>query len=249
MAPVNQAVPSFSDDTLNRVPARALKMLGYIGRTRPVFAVMQAGGFTQADLQEGWALLHATAGYVATSAAPARDEKAAESLAFLDAWDEPNFRRLRAAVRRKHPQAESFLFDGISPGVGTEAIISVSTLLDRVDRLARGPHAQALATLEARGLTPQVRAELREHITIAKGVNAPAVDDSCEKEAAARHRQALVELKMWFDDWAETARTAKLSRFHLIHLGLAKPKKAAKKDADADEDVVDELDEELAELG
>lgn len=245
MAPVNQDVPSFSDDTLNRVPARALKMLGYIGRTRPVFAVMQAGGFTQADLQEGWVLLHETAGYVAATSDPIRDQKAAESLAYLDSWDEPNFRRLRAGVRRKHPAAESFLFDGISPGVGTEAIISVSTILDRVDKLANGPHAAALVTLEERGLTPKVRAELREHVTIAKGFNAPARAPETGKQVADCHREKLVALKMWFDDWAETARTSKLSRFHLIHLGLAKAKKAAK--TGAADDVVDELDEDFDE--
>lgn len=245
MAPVNEAVPEFSDLTLSRTPGKSLTFLGYAGRTPAVYAALKKNGFTQADLQEGWTLLLATGGYVAQAPDPVRDQKTAASLAFVDAWDEPNFRRLRAGIRRKHPAAEEVLFGGLTPGVGTAAILSVTTLLDRVDKLKEGPHAAALATLEQRGLTPRARAELREHITIAKGMNPPEKEPETGKQAAECQRKKLLALKMWFDDWAETARTSGLSRYHLINLGLAKRKKSAKNDAveEFDEDFDEDLDE------
>lgn len=222
MSEVNESGRGFSDDVLSKVPGRALKFLGYIGRTPPVFSVLNNVGFQIADLHDGWALLHAAAGYTQAPRAPVTDPTSAKALAELDAWDEPNLRRLKAAVTRLHPEQVETLFDGIEPGTGTASIMTIATFLDRVDAVAKKT-PKVLETLEKRGLKPETRAHLRSLIATAKGVT-PAPGPIASGSDPAEYRKTLVALKLWFDDWAESARTSGLNRYHLINLGLASRK-------------------------
>lgn len=214
------AANQFSDDVLKRVSPRAYKFLNYAGNSPEVFSAMAANGFRGEDLEEGWALLYA-ARPVIGPASVVDDTQAADARARIDAWDEPNLRRYREAVKRLHPAVEPRLFRGLKPGSGAESIMSVTLFLDRVDQVEDGPDRAVVGTLKQRGLTDAVRTELRELLATAKSVQAPV---SLEK-LRALHRESLVALKLWFDDWAATAHTAGLNRFHLIHLGLATRKK------------------------
>lgn len=220
---------AFSDEVLSGTPERALKLLGYLGRTPAVFATLAPHGYTQAEHDEGWRLLHRASNYVPPATTPTTNPASAAALAELDAWDEPNLRRLRAAIARKHPGTVETLFAGIETGDGSEAILSVSTFLARVDALAGSVHAAALDTLESRGLTQAERARLGELVVLAKGFGqlpGPVAAGAGRTE----HHEALIELKRWYDDWAETARTSIKRRDHLINLGLAarrEPRKSA----------------------
>lgn len=207
----------FHDDTLRRDRLRALKFMDYIGGTPEVFSAMQDGGFRREDLTEGRTLFHQTALFLGP-AAIVQNAKAAEARASIDRWDEPNLRRYRAAVARFHPLAEPRLFKGIKAGTGAQSILTVALFLDRVEAMEEGRDRAVITTLEKRGLTKSVRADLRKLLALATKI------ESSEpvEETLAAHRENLLALKVWFDDWAETARTSRLNRFHLIHLGLAK---------------------------
>jgi hypothetical protein len=120
------------------------------------------------------------------------------------------------------------LFDRLEPKQGPEAVVSVGTLLDRLDQLENSPEREltraadhaALATLAQRGYTPAERARLRGLIELAQTVApvAPVSDDE---------RQAILhELHAWFIDWSTTARSVLDRRDHQIRLGLARRRKS-----------------------
>ena len=89
------------------------------------------------------------------------------------------------------------------------------------DADARKGHVEAdkraLATLAARGIDSKERTRLRELVKTAQSApSATSVETLSAQEAALR------ALKMWHEDWAETARAVIKKRADLIRLGLAK---------------------------
>lgn len=228
----------FTDETLNETPGRAVKFLGVIGRTSLVWALLKEQGYTQKEHDLGWSLLHRAANFVPAGPAVEVDEEARAALAYVDNWEEPNLRRHRSALVRLHPTRVEFLFEGLEFATGAASLLNVERYLDRVDRLESGEARDAadraedrrtLATLETRGLKKEVRRELREKIAVAKGLpDAPGpVASGLDKDA---HREALLALKLWFEDWAETARTVIKRRDVLIRMGLAERKDRRPKD-------------------
>jgi len=223
---------SLSRETLEQTPLRALPLLRAIGTRRAIRAAMGAFGYTPEDHQEGWALLHASSGYVEGQAPDAIDAGVRSAIIELDAWDEDGFRVVRAALGRRHPDQAAFVLDGIGPSEGPAAVMGVKRLLDRLDALEKSParkatrkedHA-ALATLAQRGLDAKERARLAERVATAEGVAAPPEDDTDREKRAEAHVEALAALRAWFDEWSEIAKVAVKRRDHLILMGLAKRK-------------------------
>ena len=227
----------YSRQTLDEAPSRVLAFLAGIGTSASLRTLLASYGYTAAEHQEGWKLLHAATGYEAPPATPPEDRAAADALAAIDAWDEPTFRLARASLSRRFPEQAAFVFAELAPQSGAGALLSVRTFLDRLDvlegrlpgRAKKGApqkaDLEALRVLGERGITAEERARLRKLLATAESGSPPAAD---AKKAAAearaqdgRQEAALVALRAWFDEWAEVARVVVTRRDYLIRLGLA----------------------------
>lgn len=228
-----------SDTVLEEAPGRVLTFLRGIALNPVIFAQLAAVGFTPAEYQLGWSLLHAASGYV-----PALIEAPPRSPAFLamqelDAWDEDGFRRISAPLERLHPEQADFVFaGGLAASTGPKSVVGVKLLLDRLDALESSEERQAtseadhaaLETLANRGIDKAERDRLRALVVTAQTLEAPAVQPGAPD--AAERKKALEDLYLWFKDWSRTAHSVIKKRSHLITLGLA-TRKSPKKKAEA----------------
>lgn len=231
VSPVTQQV-------LERIPVRATKFIQGI-HFKPIRAMLQKGGFGKKDFEEGIKLLRRALGIIAesddstTMFEPMSDE-IVDAIKELDAWDESGYRRARAALRRLHPEQAEFVFKGLTASTGMQAALGVMTFLDRLDALENGPERKstrkedraALDTLATRGIDDKERARLRKLTKIvgtSPDLDLDGVDES-EADREAERQKALVELREWFLDWSETARSVVPRRDYLIRLGLANRK-------------------------
>lgn len=228
--------------TLDATYGRASTFLRGVGTTEGIRARLASRGYDEDEHARGWSLIHAAAGYELQGEAKktsAVDAGVAQAIAELDAWDEPNLRIVRAALTRLHPAAAAFVLDGLEPSTGVSAVLGVKVLLDRLDALQKAPERKAtreedkaaLETLARRGIDANERARLRALVARAEGYVATedgADARSARKEREARTLQALKDLRVWYEDWAEMARVLVTRRDHLIRLGLAKRKASTK---------------------
>lgn len=219
-----------SRQVAEEIPGRALTFLRAVGLSLPLRAIFAAHGYTTAEHQLGWKLLHAVSGYDATFPPVNEDAKVRGAVAELGIWNEPGFRRVHAALGRLHPEQDTFVFKGLTVATGAGAVLAVAAFLDRLDQLegcvereaTRETDHAALATLAARGITPEERLRLRSLVRIAQSF-AAARDSSPRDE---RVTSDLVALRAWYLDWSQTARAVIKRRDHLIRLGLARRKRA-----------------------
>jgi hypothetical protein len=218
---------------LEGTPVQALTFLRTSATKVEIRARLFEAGYSEEEQRLGWRLLLDASGHRPESLPESDDAAARAALAEVDDWDEPGFRRVAAALGRLHPEQHAFVFDGLKAAQGQGALVSVTTLLDRLDALESAPdrHATreadhaALATLEQRGIGRQVREHLRERIAVALTAKAPV--PTPEQPMTPEREQALRELRAWYVDWAETARAIITRRDHLIMLGLSRRKRSA----------------------
>jgi hypothetical protein len=214
------------------VPEKALKFLRAVATWNEVKAAMAAAGYTEEEHALGWRLFHEATGFGPLGIEPRFDAEVRGAIAALDGLDESTLTRVRAALRRFHPEQEAFVFAGLEPGQGVNAVVSMALLLERLDALERAPeraatrdadHA-ALATLAARGIDAKERARLAELVATAKSVrlDVPEPDDSAEQRD-----RALLELTRWYADWADTARAVVKRRDLRLALGFGKRRRAS----------------------
>lgn len=246
LAPMAEA-PEFTPETLEETPARVAKFLLGIGAVATIRTQLAAAGMTADELLEGRKLLLACLAEPERMAPIADSEDAQATraaLAELDAWDEPNFARYGAALKRRFPSAHAYVFRDLKASTGSAAVAGVATFLARIKVLAEGTDparaeqvkddAKAVALLESRGLTKAERKRLDALVKLALGpteaLDALPPDDSPDERLAK-----LAELKGWFDEWAATARAVVKKRVYLIRLGLAQ-RKPGKKGADDGEE-------------
>jgi hypothetical protein len=231
-----------SRQILDETPGRALKFLGTVSRSKVIHALLAARGYTQAEHEQGWSLLLQVSGYQRAAPVTSEDPVVREAVVALDQWDEPNFRIVRAALDRRHPEQSAFVFDGgLGPQVGAAAVVSVATLLDRLDALESSPERkktrkadhEALETLAKRGVDKAERERLRALVEIAKR---PANDDDAiaagdDEDLHASSdatSEGLLALRAWYQEWSEVARVVVKRRSDLIRLGLARRKPTSK---------------------
>jgi len=220
-----------SNTVLEEIPARVLLFLRAVATKIEIRTTLVTAGYTEEEQSYGWKLLLEASGYAPSALPVSGDDKARAAIAELDDWDESGFRRIHAALGRLHPEQDAFVFAGLEPGKGPSAVVSVATLLDRVDALESSPERaatakadkKAIATLAQRGIDAAERARLRELVEIAKGIS--SADVSAASESDERQR-ALAELYAWYKDWSETARALIRRRDHLVLMGLAKRKRS-----------------------
>ncbi|WP_437595173.1 hypothetical protein [Sorangium sp. So ce1000] len=235
-----------SRQVLAETPARALKFLSAAGKNKQIRALLRERGYTDEDHKEGWDLLHRASGFGIGEPDEVEDAEVGAAIAELDAWDEPHFRIIRAALERRHPVQEKFVFDNLTPQVGAGAVVSVKTLLDRLDALEKSAKRKAtrkddhaaLETLAKRGYPKEERSRLRQLVDIASGEGTASEEGDGEATGDAEpvravvdsreHVDALRALYAWHREWSETARAVIKRRDFLVRLGLAHRKTKAK---------------------
>lgn len=235
----------YSNEVLEEIAPRAAKLLNGIGAAPVIRTLMLQAGMTDDDIAEGGKLLVACwsqpPGAKSEQDTP-EARKQREAVAELDQWDEPNFARHAAALRRRHPSAADYVFHDLAASTGIGAVAGISTFLTRVDALEKGSDPQrhgqkkddkkAVELLAARGLDKDERARLASLVAIALGPTAPLAAPSADSAARSAARlAALTALKEWYDEWAAAARAVVKKRGYLIRMGLANrksPKKAEK---------------------
>jgi hypothetical protein len=237
MPPTNEGP---SESVLAALPPKALQFLSTLSRSVPIRAALAARGYDDSEHERGWALLLEVTGYrapLANSQTLATDVR--DAVVEIDAWDEPNFRIIRAALESRHPEQAVFVMGDLSASTGYASVPGLAKLLDRLDELESGKDRKAtrkedhaaLATLEKRGITKAERARLHGLVETAKKADMPEAVEHLEKAAegsAQKSKQAQAEalrkLYAWYREWSETARSVIARRDYLIRLGLAKRK-------------------------
>jgi hypothetical protein len=216
-----------SRQVLEETPGRALSFLRAAGTVTPIASMLATRGYGPDEHKEGWDLLHRVSGYERTPAST-HSKEVSDAIAELDAWDEPNFRIIQATLAREHQAQADFVFQELEPATGALSVLSVKTLLDRLDALEGGADRAgtrkadqaALKRLEKKGYTKGERVRLRALIQTAESV--AGADETAPAEGARQHD--LERLRGWYVEWSETARAVITRRDHLIRLGLAKRK-------------------------
>jgi hypothetical protein len=224
---------------LAATPGKVLTFLRAAATKLEIRAALFAAGYSVEEQAAGWSLLQRATGYLPGMASVSDDAAARAALAEVDAWDEPGFRRISAALERLHPEQHGFVFAGLEAARGAGAVLSVTTLLDRLDELessssrsaTRAADRAAIATLAARGITQELRRHLRELVRVAQTAEPPTFAANVE---VSEQEAALRELRAWYRDWSETARAVIHRRDYLLMLGLSQ-----RKSTPADEDEVD----------
>jgi hypothetical protein len=227
---------SYEQQILEETPAKVIPFLRAVATNKEIRAAMHQCGYTEEEQARGWQLLLAATGYVPTGYGTTDDDNARAAIAELDAWDESGFRRVHAALGRLHPDQDAFVFAGLDPAQGASAVVSVATLLDRLDALESSPDRAAtrdadraaIATLARRGIDAAVRAHLHAVVKTAQTAKLPVPADT--PPVVADRQNALCDLRAWHKDWAETAHAVIRRRDQLILMGLAK-RRTAKDDA------------------
>lgn len=223
-----------SRQVLDGIATRVLAFLIAVGKYFAIRAALSAKGYTEAQHELAWGYLKKLAVFPPGST-PILDKNVRDAVVEIDAWDEPNFAVIRAVLENHHPEVVDFLFDHLTPKQGNEAVVGVSTLLDRLDALESSPDRKAtrkadqaaLATLAARGYTDEERARLRGLVTTAQTMIAPKPISDAERDAT------LLKLYAWHNEWSTIARLVLTRRDHQIAVGIAKRRKTKKADAPA----------------
>ena len=103
-----------SETVLAETPERALKFLSALSNNPALRAILATKGYTDEEHRRGFALLFKASGYNGGAPAPLpMSNEARQAMLELDAWDEPNFRIIRAALEYRHPEQHKFLFQRI----------------------------------------------------------------------------------------------------------------------------------------
>jgi hypothetical protein len=223
-----------SHDVLEATPGRMFRFLRAVAQRSEIRSALEAHGYTPEVHERGWRLLdNVSRGRPKPSVS--NDVVVRDSIAELDGWDERGFRICRAALAHLHPEQEAFVFESLEPAAGPEAVLTVSTLLDRLDALEGAPEREAtreadhaaLETLEQRGITRAERRRLRELVRVARtAVPTQGVNGAPNQE---QYKSDLLALYAWLVDWSEMARVLIRRRDLLVLLGLARRKRPAKK--------------------
>lgn len=223
----------YSDRTLEETPQRVTQFLTGLA-TEPVIRTLMANkaGMSDADVIEGAELLRATFNLPSGERVQIDNPDAQKrrlAVAELDAWDEPNFTRIKAALERHFPGQAAYVFRDLTPSHGFAAVRGVGTLLTRLDALEQGSDPARKAEAEAdrkavellvqRGVTAAVRKQLQGLVDLA--LSPTETVSSAPSTEIAERRRALVALRAWFDEWSSSARVVLTKRSHRIRMGLA----------------------------
>ncbi len=208
---------------------RVLDFLVGVGH-RDARRALEGLGFTDADLEEGWKRLRALS-YVS---ALGPSETAQDPLIALSAWESRWFVVCEVVLRLNFPAVHALVFHKLRRTEGAEVVMSIATLLDRLELIARpeedggmgeeGRRARAL--LDKRNLNDEVLAQGRRLLArIGEEPAAPFQDEVDAQDRAAR-AAAEQHLWSWYLEWSTLARLAISDRRLLRSLGFRRSARA-----------------------
>ena len=201
---------------------RAKRVLTFLyGLSNPrASSALTSSGFTQADFDEGWALLRGLKEVrLAKLPAPANPR----TLADLDTWENRWFGIAKATLARHHPAIHDKVFLNLAQASGVDVITSVSTFLTRLGELGQSSDADAQAArtlLATRGLTVDVVADAQRLLDELGTIRQPP-PPSTEDPAAIAAREAA--LWAWYLEWSRIAQSQITDRNVLRQLGFLGP--------------------------
>jgi hypothetical protein len=231
---VEEETVSVSTETLETTPVRLMLLLRGIGTQKVVRDALRKCGYTAKEHARGWQLLHGCSGFVEGD-----DEGTAvtDAIAEIDAWDEPRFAIAEASLRHRHPAQHAFVFRELRASRGVAAVVGVHTFLSRLDALEASPdrvdtrdadHA-ALATLAARGITPDERARMWALVRTAEMLTDDGGSEA-QVVSTAEQTSRLRAARAFYEEWSSITHTLITRRDLLIRLGLAQRKSPAASD-------------------
>lgn len=224
-----------------------------LGLTAPDLAprALQVG-YDDAEHQQGWRLWREAAGQdrpfnhflgAESRRVVASDPAQKARYTRLDRFENVWFPRTRTGIKRFVPAEHreeverAFFHEMPQQPEGPLVVGSVDKYLSRLEQLREGsvPGGRAVwQALVKKGLTEELLADVRNTIDAARRQEpppAPAQDAEAVQAAAARQIAAVAELRLWYNDWAQTFRQ-ELNQRELKRLGLAAQPKAKRATVD-----------------
>jgi len=225
--------------------ARVVKFLLSVN-DRKVAGYLAKRGFSEEDRDEGWALFDKATGRHMGMQPQRFSGITQELITRMDAWENIWFDVAGAALGHKFPEVRDTLFLNISKSSGADVIVSVKTLLDRMDALEAEGSDQgkgALALLTSRGLTLATREEARK--LLLEATSSPLSPEApTEPEQTRKDEHAVAAMWAWYKDWATTARTVVTPRVLRIRMGVSRARSSEASDevmAETPVEVADDL--------
>ena len=206
---------------LNEKMQRTLSLLMGLRNPR-IFATMAQRGFDKEMLKEGWKLFTDAAGYKMDSDVsydPLAPNEAKEMLSELDQWENTWYPVVDVTLEKRHPDVHEIVMKNLSQTEGNELLVSVKTLLDRLDEIASKPEGQeALAMLEKRGFTDEVRS--RANALLEQLQSTGGVGDALNNDFFEQRDKSVEKMWNWYLEWSTIARTLINRGDILIRMGL-----------------------------
>lgn len=181
--------------------SRLLSFLRGCGNAR-VGAHLRKLGFTQADLDEGWALLReASGGRLAVHADGGEPDP--KVVAAIDDFENRWYPIVSATLARRWPALAADVFLNLAQTEGPAVAVTVQTLLDRLAKMPGADGTAARALLAQRGLDDQAIAGVKELLAQMGTLGeAPAHDPEADrKERDAAEDRAW----QWYLEWSQIA--------------------------------------------
>ena len=228
-----------SDAVLESVTDRTFQFIRAVSCNAGIRAAFARRGYNDALHQQAWTDVLKAAGFQKEEQAVLARPEAAAALALVDAWDEPTFRMARA-ILAPFPEQHAYVFNGLEAKQGAEAVGSVTTFLDRLDKLEKGEERKAtrkkdlaaIAKLAERRIDADERARMRGLLEVAKGFTEAVTPtpEEAAKQVKQKEERRQAKLAVWYflNEWSEIARTDITRRDYLIQLGLVQRKKRKK---------------------
>jgi len=189
-----------------------------------IFTLLVLRGYSNDRRREGWELFLKAGGQLVDMVAPpASDGTPSAQVLEVDAYENEWYDTVEAALQRQYPAVCETVFRNLHKSSDEEVLLTMSTMLDRLDKLQNDAAGRdALALLAERGFTPQVRKHGRDLIErVTKGTVAPLATPDPATEA--ERQKAEDDLWAYYLDWSKTARTVIRRKDLRIKLGISSP--------------------------
>ena len=220
------AAGDVTDETLKLGPPRLLTFLQGVSdpAIRALFAPL---GWSDQRLDEAWSLLNELKAANKIPSTPVPDP-VTEGIASCETWQATGLIRARAMMQLTFPEQAAFMFHDFVAGAGTEAVLNVSTFLQRRQELENGAERkgtrkadhEALLVLEDTGVTKEVLKKLQGFVDKVLTVAPPHPQHLAD--ADVKRTEVLRKIHAWVTAWSEMARTVITRRDQMIKLGIAK---------------------------
>lgn len=203
-------------ETLEATPEKVFRFLLGMSRSASVRETLGKHGLDAAEKNKAIELLGRV---MRVELDDELEQEKGDVIQAIDDWDETGFELVRVALLR-FPEIRDRVLAGLSPGTGTDAVLAVGKLLERLTELEGSKEGRAaLAHLAARGVDQAARGRLRGLVEAAM-----SIPDEAPSDAPEAYEATLLELRAWYEEWSGFARAVIKRRDVLIRLGLSAPK-------------------------